>query len=88
MTDTCNVHPLPGVVLDLEPIRLPPAREALLSALNANFQDVTIVGRTCDGAIHVFASHEDADKASGLLMRGVSSVAGAEQVHSTTGESA
>ena len=56
-----------------------PCADVLRSALDAGLRDVVVVGRGIDGSIALWASQVDADAAIGLLMRGVSELARAEQ---------
>lgn len=74
------IEVLPGVNRpDLAPRTS--AQDALQSAMGEALIDVAIVGRDVSGQVRVWGSQPDADAAIGLMMRGASFLASAQQVH-------
>jgi hypothetical protein len=56
------------------------ATACLRSAMDAGLRDVVIVGRALNGGIEVWASAADADRAIGLMHRGLSWLTAGEQL--------
>lgn len=75
-----DILPLPGATFRAEPAKATAPEDALTGALNAGLLDVAIVGRTISGEITVFGSQPDSDAVIGLLTRGISFLANAQQI--------
>jgi hypothetical protein len=80
-----DVVSLPGVsrhdLLDDTPVN-----DVLASAMELPLSGVVVVGRNLNGDIEVLSTQADADAAIGLLMRGVSYLASAEQIEEPAGD--
>lgn len=75
-----DILPMPGATFRAKPAEATAPEDALKGALNAGLLDVAIVGRTISGDITVFGSQPDSDAAIGLLTRGITFLAGAQQI--------
>jgi hypothetical protein len=75
---SAEIKTLPGVIrLDLQ--EQGDVDLCLKNAMDAGLRDVVIVGRAISGEVIVWGSQTDADCVIGLLTRGVTFLANAEQ---------